>query len=78
MFVGDQNYECSRDTNHVKMIKKMVDDSQFYDIWTDYDVDFTYSFESENGHSSQIVLDHIFTLKRSKSFLMDGGVLHLV
>ena len=60
------------------MIKKMVDDSQFYDMWTDYDVDFTYSFESENGHSSHIVIDHIFTLKRSKSILMDGGVLHLV
>ena len=44
---------------------------------SDCEVDFTYRFESENGHSVPTVLDHIFTLKRSKSIIIDAGVLHL-
>ena len=71
-FVGDQNYEVSRNTNHVRMIKNMVEESNFYDLWSDYEVDFTYSFESENGHSVHTVLDHIFTLNRSKSTTTDA------
>ena len=76
--VGDQNCEFSRSSRHVKLIKEFVEDTQMFDIWKMFPVDFTYSFECENGRSSFIVLDHIFTLKRSENDIIDAGVLHLV
>ena len=77
-FVGDQNFESSRNSNHARLIKDMTNELLMYDVWNDYEVDFTYSFESENGHSAHIVLDHFFTLRRSKPIIIDAGVLHLV
>ena len=76
-FVGDQNCDLSRNTNHVKLIKEMLSETNLYDLWEDYKIDFTYSFESEHGNSFFNILDHIFMLKRSKDILIDAGVLHL-
>ena len=49
-----------------------------FDPWGKYPIDFTYSSECENGRSSFIILDHIFTLTRSEVDILDAGVLHLV
>ena len=77
LFVGDQNCDPSRNTNHVKLINDLLEESQLYDLWTDYEVDFTYSFDNKNGDSTHKILDHIYTLKRSKPIIIDAGVLHL-
>ena len=76
--IGDQNFEISRNSRHVTLIKEFVDNTRMFDIWEKFPIDFTYSFECENGRSSFIVLDHIFTLKRSEDDILDAGVLHLV
>ena len=49
-----------------------------FDPWGKYPFDFIYSSECENGRSSFIILDHIFTLTRSEVDILDAGVLHLV
>ena len=75
--VGDQNFESSRSSNHAKIVKRWTNDTQLCDLWSDFKIDFTYSFESETGNSSYKILDHIFAIRRSKDLVIDAGVLHL-
>ena len=63
---------------NVNLIWQFMDDTQLFDLWQNHPVDFTYSFESENGRSSYIILDHILTLKRSESEITEAGVIHHV
>ena len=76
--VGDINCDFSRNTIHVKTIQDFWNKNNFYTLWTDHPVDFTYSFESENGDSYNKTLDHILTLTSSKHQIVNAGVLHLV
>ena len=55
-----------------------MNDTQMFDLWKNHPVDFTYSFESEDERCSYSVIDHIFTLKRAESEIVEAGVLHLV
>ena len=46
-------------------MKQLLEEFQLYDLWKDFEVDFTYSFQNEKSVSYHKVLDHIFTLRRS-------------
>ena len=41
-------------------------------------MDFTHSYDNQNGVTSTHAVDHILALKREKEQVVDAGVLHLV
>ena len=78
IFLGDLNFEVSRNSGHAKLLKEFLIRKNMFSAWQDFPIDFTYSFEAENKAPVFNILDHLVFLKRSKSILLDAGVIHLV
>ena len=76
--VGDINCDFTRDTYHVRLIREFFQEIIFDSLWTEYPVDFTHSYDDQNGVTSTSILDHIVALKRGKEQVVCTGVLHLV
>lgn len=76
--VGDLNCDFIRNTVHVNTVKDFMTTTNFCTLWSDHPVDFTHSYENENGISSIHTLDHILTLTSAKQNIAAAGVLHLV
>ena len=76
--VGDINCDFTRDTYHVRLIREFFQEIIFDSLWTEYPVDFTHSYDNQNGVTSTNILDHIVALKRGKEQVVCTGVLHLV
>ena len=62
--VGDLNCDFLRNSSHVKAIKNFMTRLNFYSVWRDYPIDFTHTFQKEDGNCYINTLDHILTLKR--------------
>ena len=76
--VGDLNCNFLRNTNHVETVKAFKSKLNLFTLWRDFPVDFTHTFQNENQECFINTLDHILTLERSNSDVVDAGVLHLV
>ena len=74
--LGDLNAEFLRNSSHVNSVKMFLARHNMFSVWEDYPVDFTYSFETENGTTHVKTLDHIATLGRSRGNITDAGVIH--
>ena len=57
LVLGDLNCDFMRSSNHVKNIKMFMTVLNLCSLWTDYDVVFTYIFETENGGCSSSTVD---------------------
>ena len=75
--VGDFNCNFLRNSSHVESVKTFMTNLNFHSLWRDFPVDFTHTFENENGCYINTI-DHILTLKRSSDDIVDAGVLHLL
>ena len=47
-----------------------------FSVWENFPIDFTYSFEAENGISHVKTLDHFAILERGRGNVTDAGVIH--
>ena len=75
--LGDLNAEFLRNSSHVNFVKQFLDRHNMFSVWEDYEIDFTYCFEAEDGISHVKTLDHIATLERSRANVTSaGGVIH--
>ena len=68
--VGDLNSDMIRNSSHVEAVKEFMISLNLYSLWEDYTIDFTHSFQKEDGNCFVHTLDHILTLKRSKKRLL--------
>ena len=78
LILGDLNSDFLRRSSHVETVKNFIEEMNLYSLWDDYTVDFTYLFERENGDFHSSTIDHILTLKRAQSKIVNAGALHLV
>ena len=76
--VGDLNCDFLRNSSHVEAIKNFITRLDFYSVWRDYPIDFTHTFQKEDGNCYINTLDHILTLNRSDTNVVDAGVIHHV
>ena len=74
--VGDLNCEFLRNSSHVETIKEFMSRNNMYSLWRDYQVDFTHTFQKEDGNCFMNTLDHILTLSKLSIDVVDAGVIH--
>ena len=75
---GDINCDFTRNTVHVGLIREFIQENNMDSLWSEYPVDYTHSYDNQNGVSSTHILDHILALTRAKEQVVDACVLHLV
>ena len=76
--LGDINCSFVRNSSHVEAVKNFMMETNLYSVWTDFNIDFTHSFQKEDGECYVNIIDHFLTLNCSKENIVDAGVLHLV
>ena len=76
--LGDINADFLRKSMHVNIVKEFIANNNLYSVWEDFNIDFTHVFQKENGECFTSTLDHFLFLIRSKSEILDAGVLHRV
>ena len=74
---GDLNCDFKRETSHVGTINRFINALSLQRAWDTYDIDFTYTFQSEN-RCLYSVLDHFLWSEVTNNSISDAGPLHLV
>ena len=62
----------------MECITEFMRNLNIFTLWKEYPVDFTHTFQKENGDCFMNTIDHILTLTRSRSNVVDAGVIHRV
>ena len=62
----------------METIQDFMERLDMYSMWRDYPIDFTHTFQKEDGNCYMNTLDHILTWSRLHINVVDAGVIHHV
>ena len=76
--IGDINCNFIRNSSHVETVRDFMNKTNLYSVWREFPIDFTHSYQKEDGICHVNTIDHFLTLESSKDNILDAGVLHMV
>ena len=77
VILGDLNCDFSRASGHVSSVRNFAFELNLYaSLWSDFEFDFTYMCENQNGELRTSTIDHFLLLNRDRNKVIDAGVVH--